>query len=60
MNKMSWAKKVGDSIPNVIQYDPDVAAASFDRIDDIFADMDLFSKLGKLNSRDTVVLVTRK
>lgn len=39
------AKKVGDSIPGVIQYDPDVAAASFHRINDIFADMDLFPKL---------------
>ena len=60
-NKLfSWAKKVGDGIPNVIQYDQDVAAASFDRIDDLFADLDLFPKLGKLNSRDTGVLVTRK
>ena len=56
----TWAEKRGDRIPHVIQYDADVAAASFDRIDDLFADMDLFPKLGKLNSRDTGVLVTRK
>lgn len=38
------AKKVGDGIPGVIQYNPVVATAAFDRIDDLFGSLDLFYK----------------
>jgi len=38
------AKRVGNGIPGVIRYDPDVSAMSFTRTDDVFTQVGMFSE----------------